>query len=121
MSVRILLVKIPVPDLEEGVALYREVFGWEATFVAEAYGWAQLQAGEVPIALYVPGKGGGNRTPGGSVDVHLGLEPGEFDRVVEKAREKGCLVDGRVHTGDDGTTFVEIRDPGGNLLRVFRL
>jgi catechol 2,3-dioxygenase-like lactoylglutathione lyase family enzyme len=65
------LLKIPVTDIDRAVAFYHEAPGLAATFVAGEYGWAQLDGASVAIALYLPGKGGGNRSPGGSVDFHL--------------------------------------------------
>lgn len=114
------LLKVPVRDLEEAVPFYRDVLGMPTQFVAAAYGWAQLSAGQLAIALYVPGQGGGDGPVGGTVGFHLGLPPDAFEELVDRLQGAGALVDGRVHRGNDGSVFVDVRDPDGNLLKVMR-
>ena len=114
------LLKIPVTALPPAVAFYRDVLGFTLDFVAEEYGWAQLAAGTLPVGLYVPGEGGGERAVGGSVDFHLALPPTAFDTLTMTLARRGCLVDGSVQHGDDGTTFAEAIDPSGNRLKLFR-
>lgn len=104
---------MPVRDLAVSVPFYRDTLGMEAGFVAEEYGWAQLAAGALDLALYVPGKGGGEGSVGGSTGFHLVLSPEEFDVLA-------AGMPTSVHQGNDGTTFVDILDPDGNLLKIFR-
>src|SRR5438309_2062075 len=73
------LLKIPVTDVRRSANFYRDALGFHEEFVVEQYGWAQLKAGEIPIALYQPGKGGGDGHIGGSTGFHLALPPQRFD------------------------------------------
>ena len=115
------LLKVPVSDVERGAEFYRDALGFELLFAAEEYGWAQLQAGELSLALYVPGKGGGDGRPGGSVGFHLALEGEPFDALASELQTRGALVEDQVHRGDDGTVVLEARDPDGNTLKIFRV
>ncbi len=113
------MLKIPVSDIQKSARFYEKKLGFRLEFVAPEYGWAQMQAGEIPVALYQPGKGGGKRQIGGSVDFHLSLAGNEFDQVAKQMGEEGLLVEDRIHQGADGTTFIEIYDPDRNELKVF--
>jgi catechol 2,3-dioxygenase-like lactoylglutathione lyase family enzyme len=114
------LLKIPVSDVGRSAAFYRDALGFEQQFVAEQYGWAQFQAGALPVALYKPGMGGGDGKIGGSTGFHLSLPPLRFDSLAADLMKRGCLVENMVHRGNDGTTFVEVRDPDGNTLKIMR-
>ena len=115
------LLKIPVQDIEACATFYRDTLGMEQTFLAAEYGWAQFLAGGHSLALYQPGMGGGNGAPGASTGFHLALPPDAFDSVAERLAAAGALEGDQVHQGNDGTTFVEARDPDGNLLKIMRL
>lgn len=114
------LLKVAVRDIDRAAAFYREVLAMTPDFVAAEYGWAQLVAGDLALALYVPGEGGGDGRVGGAAGFHLALPGNAFDELAVRALEHGALVDGRVHRGADGTTFVDVRDPDGNIVKVFR-
>ena len=114
------LLKIPVSDIEVSSTFYAEKFSLELEFSAPEYGWAQLNLKGVPIALYCPGMGGGDGHIGGSVDFHLSLPGGRFEVLAEKLLACGNLVDNRIHTGGDGTTFIDVEDPDGNILKIFK-
>jgi catechol 2,3-dioxygenase-like lactoylglutathione lyase family enzyme len=114
------MLKVPVRDVEKSVQFYEKSLGFQLEFVAKEYGWAQMKTGEISIALYQPGMGGGNREFGGSVDFHLSLDGSEFDDVAKLMKKEGNLAGDMIHKGNDGTTFIEIRDPDGNEIKVFR-
>ena len=114
------LLKIPVKDLEISAKFYEQNLGFQVDFVAAEYGWAQLKTGELSVALYQPGMGGGAREIGGSVDFHLKLATNEFDELAERIKKAGRLLEDRVHTGADGTTFMDILDPDKNVIKVSR-
>ena len=114
------LLKVPVKDVEKSVPFYEKKLGFQLEFVASEYGWAQMKAGEISIALYQPGMGGGKRQMGGSVDFHLSLPGIEFDELAQQMEEEGLLVEDMVHRGADGTTFIEIYDPDRNEIKVSR-
>ena len=119
-SYKLSLLKIPVSDIARSAAFYTKALKWEPQFVADEYGWAQLDAGGLPVALYKPGMGGGDGKPGGSTGFHLAVPPAAFDTLAADLLGKGVLVDNRVQHGDDGTTFVQLRDPDGNVLNIGR-
>ena len=114
------LLKVPVSDIEISSKFYEMDLGFEIDFVAPEYKWAQMKTGEISVALYTPGKGGGERKIGGSVDFHLILEGKEFDELAQKMKAEQKLSGGMIHQGADGTTFIDILDPDENLIKVFR-
>lgn len=114
------LLKIPVTEIDRSVAFYRDALDFEEQFVSSEYGWAQLLAGDLPLALYKPGMGGGDGTVGGSLDFHLAMHHERFDGLAKRLQEQGHLVEDTVHQGDDGSTFVDVYDPDGNTLKIMR-
>jgi catechol 2,3-dioxygenase-like lactoylglutathione lyase family enzyme len=117
---RLSILKIPVSDIKRSANFYRDALGFQEEFVAEQYGWAQLHAGELPLALYKPGKGGGTGRIGGSTGFHLSLPPKRFDALADRLLKRGVLVENMVHRSDDGSTFIDVRDPDGNTLAISR-
>ena len=115
------MLKVPVSQLTRSCAFYREALGFIEEFAAEEYGWAQLRAGELTLALYKPGMGGGSGHVGGSVDFHLSLPAEAFDRLaVELLKRDGVVAGNQIARGDDGTVFLEVRDPDANVLHIGR-
>ena len=55
VSFALSLLKIPVSDVTRSAEFYRTALGFEEQFVAEKYGWAQLQAGDRLGAGHVAG------------------------------------------------------------------
>jgi catechol 2,3-dioxygenase-like lactoylglutathione lyase family enzyme len=115
------LLKVPVTNLQRSVTFYRDELGFEPQFVVEEFGWAQLVAQELPLALYVPGQGGGSSRVGGSTGFHLLLSPTAFDSLATSLQRKGMLVTGQVQTGADDTRFIEVSDPDGNVIKIMRM
>lgn len=114
------LLKIPVSDIQRSAAFYHDTLGFEQQSVYPQYGWAQLKAGELPLALYKPGMGGGDGHIGGSTGFHLLLPADRFDTLAAALLVQGVLTENRVHHGDDGTIFLEVRDPDGNTMKINR-
>ena len=110
------LLKIPVTDLERAAAFYRDVLGFTEVFVVVEYGWGQFQVDELPIALYVPGMGGGDRQPGGSIDFHL--EVSDVEACHDAWVEQGAVIPAGVVRSDEGSSFFEVTDPDGNALKI---
>lgn len=108
------LLKIPVSDLSSAVSFYRATLGLEPAFVAEQYGWAQLEGASVPVALYVPGKGGGSRQPGGSLDFHLSCN--NLDGLHHRVSQANDSA--KIHKNDDGSRSLEFEDSDGNIIKV---
>jgi catechol 2,3-dioxygenase-like lactoylglutathione lyase family enzyme len=114
------LLKIPVTDVERSSQFYAEQLGFELQFSAAEYGWAQLIDGELCLALYQPGMGGGSAQIGGSTGFHLSLPAEAFQAQSQRLLEAGHLMDDRVHSGDDGSTFMDVRDPDGNVVKIMQ-
>ena len=112
---QVILLKIPVSDLTRSVTFYERALGLSASFVAEEFGWAQLEGLSLPLALYVPGKGGGERTIGGSLDFHLAC--GDLKALREKLPDSARGVG--LHENADGSVTLEFQDPDGNEIKVF--
>jgi catechol 2,3-dioxygenase-like lactoylglutathione lyase family enzyme len=120
MQFELSLLKIPVSDIARSALFYRESLGFKEEFVAEEYGWAQLQAGDVPLALYRPGMGGGDGKIGGSLGFHLSLPSAAFDSLAPTLKDSGVLAENMIHKGADGSVFIEVSDPDDNLLKIMR-
>ncbi|MFL4468626.1 VOC family protein [Tateyamaria armeniaca] len=114
MTLRLALLKIPVTDVTASVAFYEAVLGRAAVFVSDEYGWAQFDHPEPGLALYVPGKGGGDATPGGSVGFHLSAP----DLDVLHARLRPLTETASIHSNADGSKSLELNDPDGNTLKI---
>ena len=114
MSLGVALLKIPVSDLKMSVAFYEAALGLQATMVVEEFGWAQLDGVSVALALYLPGKGGGDRTLGGTVDFHLSHN--HLDELHEQARK--AVPDATTNDNADGSRSLEFSDPDGNIIKV---
>ncbi len=115
---QIQMIKVPVSDIEASSKFYSETLGFELQFAAEEFGWAQLSAGEVSLALYKPGMGGGNGHISGSVDFHLMLANPSFEELANRLLEAGHLAEDMIHTGNDGSSFVDVLDPDGNIVKI---
>lgn len=119
-SYEVQILKVPVSDIEVSSQFYATNLGFEIQFAAAEYGWAQLSAAGLSLALYKPGMGGGDGQLGGSVDFHLSLPDTIFQSLAANLLEKGHLVEDRVHTGNDGSTFMDVRDPDGNVIKIMK-
>lgn len=117
---KIQMLKVPVSNVAASAQFYAEHLGFTLEFAAAEYGWAQLSAADVSLALYQPGMGGGNGQIGGSVDFHLSLPEKAFDFLAADLLEKGLLVDDMVHTGNDGSAFIDVLDPDENIIKVMK-
>ena len=114
MTLQLAMLKIPVKDLAASVRFYETCLGLAPSVVVEEYGWAQFTGFSPPLALYVPGKGGGDRIPGGSVDFHLSC-----DRLEELADHvRRAAPEARIHENADGGRSLEFPDPDGNVLKI---
>jgi len=108
------MVKIPVKDVAASAPFYRNL-GFQEQFVVAQYGWAQFDADGLPLALYVPGMGGGQRSTGGTVDFHIAVA--DLTAYDSALREKGVQTLEGVVRSDDGGAFLEVKDPDGNVLK----
>ncbi len=115
------LLKIPVTDLSVSVPFYEKKLHLHKEFVVEKYGWAQFSVGDLSIALYIPGKGGGSSPTNRSLDFHLCLPEDQFSELAEKLLEQGHLLENMIHSGDDGSTFIDVIDPDKNIVKISKL
>jgi len=106
--------KVPVTDLGAAVAFYRDALGLTATFVAEEFGWAQMDGAGLPLALYVPGRGGGDRPPGGMLDFQLACA----DPAPLLTFFFNDSAYSEIYTNADGSRSLEFTDPDGNTWKV---
>ena len=109
------ILKVPVTDLAVSVAFYRDKLGFDTEYISEEYGWAKLQAGIVPLALYIPGMRGGFRTPGGSVDFQL--EGPDLIGYAALLENRGVDIGEGVMEIEGEGYFLEVADPDGNVLK----
>ncbi|MEM6586670.1 MAG: VOC family protein [Pseudomonadota bacterium] len=113
MTLGIALIKIPVDDLARSQPFY-EALGLTFVFVSDEWGWAQSEGTSPPVALYVPGKGGGSGTPGGEIGIHFSHS--DLEALAEQVGAAGGAAE--IATNADGTRSLECRDPAGNLVRI---
>ncbi len=116
MTLGLAFLKIPVTDLARAVDFYCRGFGLTADFVSEEYGWAQLGGAEIGLALYVPGKGGGDGVPGQDRDFHLVAD--DLDVLLKQLLP--IAPDAVIATNDDGSRSLDVTDPDGNGLRIMQ-
>lgn len=114
------MLKVGVSDLDKSVKFYTEILDFELEFKVVKYGWAQLKSGDLELALYVPGLGGGEKTLGESTDFHLILDSINFDELASILKENNHLSEDMIHTGNDGTTFIDVLDPDKNIIKIFK-
>ncbi len=110
------LVKIPVTDFEAATHYYREVIGLEEEFAVDAYGWAQYKTSNLPLCLYVVGKGGGDGKPGEEIGFHLAVD--NIDEFYSAVTKRGGQFASEIVASADGGKFVVLRDPDGNTFKV---
>lgn len=118
---RLGLLKVGVSDLDKSIDFYLDHLGFKLDFKVVKYGWAQLSSGEIELALYVPGLGGGDKTFGESTDFHLILKEDDFDPLAEALLRNGYLSENMIHKGNDGSTFIDVLDPDKNIIKVMRM
>ena len=113
------LIKIPVKNVELSSAFYQKYLGFTVEFLADKFGWATLSKDDITLGLYEPGKGGGNRTIGGSVDFNFHLSSIEnLKDIYEELKEKGVKFVNQYEISPDGSHFFEIIDPDGNIIKL---
>ena len=93
------------------------MLGLESEFIAAEYGWAQLKASNLPIALYEPNKGGGVGIAGSCDSLHLSVT--DLEPIRQRLSENEVDPDAVQHTGNDGTIYLELNDPDDNTVKVF--
>jgi predicted enzyme related to lactoylglutathione lyase len=113
------LLKIPVSDITASAKFYSTGLGFQQECVFEEYGWAQFNAGDLPIALYKPGMGGGNRALGGSLDFHLAVS--DLEPIRDRLREYYPSLKQGIFKNDDGSETLEFSDPDGNEMKIMKL
>ncbi len=108
------LLKIPVTDQTRARAFYSALFGVEPVFHSADYGWTQFMVGQLPIALYTPGAGGGAGAVGYDLDFQLSAP----DLVALRTQILPHASDATIHENADGSRSLEFRDPDGNGLKI---
>jgi len=120
MKYTLSLLKIPVSNVSVSKTFYITVLKFKQVFFSEIYGWAQLQCGDIELALYEPNKGGGNRQVSGDVDFHLRLNSDDFEKLAQELLKLDVLKDQMIHQGNDKTYFVEVVDPDNNIIKIIK-
>jgi catechol 2,3-dioxygenase-like lactoylglutathione lyase family enzyme len=97
-----------VRDLDAGRAFYRDVLGFEETFVDDEGRWARLRRGDMEIALWES-----QGDEGGVASVAVTNLRGEVERLRTVGIEVGVIVElyGQVR-------IVDVFDPDGNRIQL---
>lgn len=110
----IAMIKVPVADIDRAAPFYTALLGLEPAVQAPEFGWAHFEAEALTLAIYVPGMGGGDRDPGGSVDFNLAA----VDLSDVRDRISALGVTANIFDNDDGSVSLEVPDPDGNLIKI---
>lgn len=113
------MIKIPVTDIARSIAFYRDVLGLPEEFSVPEYGWAQFHLGDLPFCLYIAGMGGGQGIAGGCDSVHLATP--DLVTMHSALVERGALMPDGLRTGDNGTKYVDVYDPDGNIIKLVQV
>lgn len=106
--------RIPVSDLATAIHFYTKTLDFQLEFSFEQYGWAQISKEDISIGLYLPGKGGGDRQPGGSLDFRI-LDT-EIIQLHRKIKSKTTSSISEIRVSDDGLSYFDITDNSGNVI-----
>jgi catechol 2,3-dioxygenase-like lactoylglutathione lyase family enzyme len=102
-----------VSDLDTARAFYRDVLGFEETFVDEAERWASLDRGETEIALGEDGEAGAGDEDGPVATIDVADVKAERERLAQAGVEVGTVLE--LH----GTMrLLDVFDPDGNRLQL---
>ncbi|WP_053219303.1 VOC family protein [Virgibacillus senegalensis] len=108
------VVTIKVKDMEEAIAFYTRILGFE---ISRRYSETIVSLKQEPIALVLETSQTG-KDHGNSNNIVLGLESDDLDRDIEMLREKEVrLVTDEPKPCPPGR-YIEIEDPSGNKLEV---
>lgn len=103
-----------VSDLGRAVAFYRDVLGLRPELVSEEYQWAELDAGNVTLALRAV-----ESVIESGTAARLALAVEDIDAAYAELQARHADLIGPVH--DHGVCRVfELRDPDGNVLLLHR-
>ena len=100
-----------VRDFDAGRAFFRELLGFEETFVDWNARWARLQRGEMEIALAE-----GEPEDGGVAHVDVTDVKAEAARLREEGVEVGVILE--LH---DELRILDVFDPDGNRIQLAQL
>lgn len=111
-----------VTDLDAAVAFYRDLLGFEEELRPSAV-FAMLYRGDLRLLLSVPGRGGGDVLPDGSVPApggwnRIALRVPDLDAAVAELRRMGARLRTGIITGI-AVRQVLLHDPAGNLVELF--
>ena len=112
-----------VTDLEDAVAFYRDLLGFEEE-LRPSPAFAMLYRGDLRLLLSVPGHaGGGDALPDGAVPTpggwnRIALRADNLDAMVAGLRSKGARLRTGIITGI-AVRQVLLHDPAGNLVELF--
>ena len=97
-----------VRDLEAGTSFYRDLLGFHETFHDQEGRWAQLQRGDMVIALWEA-----QGDEGGVASITVPDLRAEVDRLRENGVEVGVILElhGQVR-------IVDVFDPDGNRIQL---
>lgn len=112
-----------VSDLDECVAFYRDLLGFDAELIAGP-GFAMLYRGDLRLLLSVPGAaGGGHVLPDGSLPApggwnRIALRVNDLDAAVAALRARGVPFRTGITAGVAARQAL-LHDPSGNMIELF--
>jgi catechol 2,3-dioxygenase-like lactoylglutathione lyase family enzyme len=112
-------VRYIVSDIQQSVAFYRELLGFEVKMQAD--GFAALSRDDLTVFLNVPGAGsagkaGGNPQPGGWSRFQIATD--DLDHLVKTLGARDASFRGEIATAPAGRQIL-VEDPSGNIVELF--
>ena len=115
-------VRYMVADVEQAIAFYTELLGFEV-LTSAVPAFADVQLGNLRLLLSGPASSAGRPMPDGEI-----LGPGGWNRIhfivddleaeVERLRDKGATFRNEIIRGPGGKQIL-LLDPSGNVVELF--
>ena len=116
---RVIGVRLDVPDLERAVAFYTGVLGFELGR-RRPPDEAELRSGPVPVVLHRVESAAHVDYPR-DVETHLNFQVKDLDQVVAEMRRQNVdVLDPKPETAAIGK-FTSVKDPAGNVIHLMQL
>jgi len=107
---------LTVPDLEEGLAFFRDQLGFRKKFEVEFDGYqvVMLKAGKMELEIWADGAGTIEGPDSAEFGVHhFGVQVKNIEAVLSHMRETGVEILADIYEPTEGLKEAIVRGPGG--------
>lgn len=106
---------LTVRDLNESIAWYARVLGFELLYKLDEMGWCEMKTHIEGVTVGL-GQSADEPIQSGGTTLVFGVE--DMEQAVATLRTHGIALDSEVHTVADMVKLASFRDPDGNLLML---